>query len=604
MSTTGDIGGNIEKLKMLVRGLRYPLGELDEVGLFHGKPAALLPILHHVFLDFSKYFVKFLNDRGYEHLNSKSDLRFIEIVYRCLRHDLNYRPLLTTNQFFASGFAERKILFIQDVVRLARKTHNDLAAQRPNTEKRAAIGGIKNLEEEEKYMNAKERPKAKTTMADTIRSNAAQKVWCNESDNSGKWSNAWNEDDEPQAPPRPVTCAHEEAAFSPSGSHQNSWFLEPELENDGRGKEEEAVRELERNESNTPIGRVNSPSAREETSWAHHKHDISLTSTPHSSRPMISGNTAPRRATPRRMEEDEKKWIRMENENNIIPSGGGDTGTNTCAGGGRITRGEGDVAEEETCNTIDGHTEQSRNGNHSPGLYSQGNRRDFESIVDLLKNMQNAIERKIDNLEQTMNQNAQNVEGRLTIMEGAIKILTSQINGRDGDRTYNSAMHYPQSAGNKLMSSHQGLNFAAPHDPQRSSSSQNAPHGHIGLTDNQHSQPTTHVPSTTTRMGTYNNGTEQLQPTSSSVSIEKPNRSSKMEGTNTDKPPMGSVSTTNTLMRGRGGVGDRTAMPSLAASGNTCPTSEETDALISHLTAKFRDTQELLDKARQQHFKG
>eukprot|EP00397_Hematodinium_sp_SG-2012_P027074 GEMP01028426.1.p1 GENE.GEMP01028426.1~~GEMP01028426.1.p1 ORF type:complete len:508 (+),score=78.17 GEMP01028426.1:113-1525(+) len=166
-SMVGDIRGNIEKLKSQLRSLRYQLEEIDDDGLSAGKPSAVLPVLHYVFLGFSKYFTGFVEERGYD-LHSKNDLRFVELVYKCLRNDLDYRPQITTAQFFLQGFAERKVIFLQDVVRLARTTHNDLCAKNPKTSISSAIVHTP-VSQQPDVRSPASPPSPKQTMADTIR---------------------------------------------------------------------------------------------------------------------------------------------------------------------------------------------------------------------------------------------------------------------------------------------------------------------------------------------------------------------------------------------------------------------------------------------------
>mmetsp|Transcript_108096 Transcript_108096/g.187581 ORF Transcript_108096/g.187581 Transcript_108096/m.187581 type:complete len:509 (-) Transcript_108096:55-1581(-) len=142
----GDLTANIEKLKGYLRQARFPVHRLDIEGLRSGRPAAVLPILHYIFLGFSVLFSKFLSERGHE-LHAKSDLRFLEAAYRALRENLGYSPALSTAQFFSNGFAERKVLLCQDVLQLARRKHSELmssssAQPHRRPERRAGAGAL------------------------------------------------------------------------------------------------------------------------------------------------------------------------------------------------------------------------------------------------------------------------------------------------------------------------------------------------------------------------------------------------------------------------------------------------------------------------------
>ena len=85
-----------------------------------------LPIIHHSLLGFSKHVAKFVSDNGFD-LFAKNDYRFMEGVYKLLASHFNYRPCVSINQFFSSGFAERKLLFCADVISLCREKHKELA---------------------------------------------------------------------------------------------------------------------------------------------------------------------------------------------------------------------------------------------------------------------------------------------------------------------------------------------------------------------------------------------------------------------------------------------------------------------------------------------
>ncbi|CAD7938563.1 unnamed protein product [Amoebophrya sp. A25] len=125
----GDLNAQVEKLKAQLRLLRFPIKDFMENGVMTGKPIALLPILHYIFFSFSKPFATFVRERGYE-LYAKSDLRFVEECYKVLRKEMHYRPTLSTQQFFSNGFVERKVMLLQDIIRVVRRWHNETVGQR------------------------------------------------------------------------------------------------------------------------------------------------------------------------------------------------------------------------------------------------------------------------------------------------------------------------------------------------------------------------------------------------------------------------------------------------------------------------------------------
>mmetsp|Transcript_54303 Transcript_54303/g.129405 ORF Transcript_54303/g.129405 Transcript_54303/m.129405 type:complete len:534 (-) Transcript_54303:107-1708(-) len=124
----GDIDANVEKLKAQLRQLRCPMQQFDTGGLFSGNPTSVLPILHYLFVSYSSRLSQFLSDNGHE-LRSKTDLRFLEEIYRALREHRGYKPTLTTAQFLSPGFAERKVLFCQDAAGIVKRWHADLSSE-------------------------------------------------------------------------------------------------------------------------------------------------------------------------------------------------------------------------------------------------------------------------------------------------------------------------------------------------------------------------------------------------------------------------------------------------------------------------------------------
>lgn len=128
MATTGDVRGNIERLKAELRKVQYP-GPVDDKMLANGEPGAFLPMLHYALLSFSRTVARALLDRGFD-LAGKSDLRFIEGVIRVLQDVFNYRPGLLPGQILTRGFAERKVILVHDIVVMCKKWHNEDVQER------------------------------------------------------------------------------------------------------------------------------------------------------------------------------------------------------------------------------------------------------------------------------------------------------------------------------------------------------------------------------------------------------------------------------------------------------------------------------------------
>ncbi|KAI8847502.1 Centrosomal spindle body, CEP44-domain-containing protein [Chytridium lagenaria] len=92
---------------------------MDLVRLSRGDPTSFLPLIHFVLLDASPALAVYISERGHD-LYGKRDTRFIEAVYKLLRDEFSFRPTLNKDQFFSMGFAERKLIFISDLIRICK----------------------------------------------------------------------------------------------------------------------------------------------------------------------------------------------------------------------------------------------------------------------------------------------------------------------------------------------------------------------------------------------------------------------------------------------------------------------------------------------------
>ncbi|XP_009473075.1 PREDICTED: centrosomal protein of 44 kDa [Nipponia nippon] len=122
---TGDLTGSLRKIEQGLRLLNYPR-DVDYTVLVKGDPAAFLPIISYSFTSFSTYIAELLVKCGVE-LTAKSDLRFIEAIYKLLRDQFQYKPILTKQQFLQFGFAERKMQIVCDIINCVVKKHKELS---------------------------------------------------------------------------------------------------------------------------------------------------------------------------------------------------------------------------------------------------------------------------------------------------------------------------------------------------------------------------------------------------------------------------------------------------------------------------------------------
>ena len=126
MFNHGDINASLSKLKIELKQIKYPdLDEFNYKSAAEGDPRAFLPILHYSILNYSNIVGKYFLDNGYE-LFSKSDKDFIEILFRAMINLFNFKVKLNSQQFFKLGFAEGKILYCVEIIRLVRVYHNEL----------------------------------------------------------------------------------------------------------------------------------------------------------------------------------------------------------------------------------------------------------------------------------------------------------------------------------------------------------------------------------------------------------------------------------------------------------------------------------------------
>ncbi|XP_017354016.1 centrosomal protein of 44 kDa isoform X1 [Cebus imitator] len=122
---TGDLKRSLRNLEQVLRLLNYP-EEVDCVGLIKGDTAASLPIISYSFTSYSPCVTELIMESNVE-LIAKNDLRFIDAVYKLLRDQFNYKPILTKKQFIQCGFAERKIQIVCDILNCVMKKHKELS---------------------------------------------------------------------------------------------------------------------------------------------------------------------------------------------------------------------------------------------------------------------------------------------------------------------------------------------------------------------------------------------------------------------------------------------------------------------------------------------
>ena len=124
LKKTGDIKGNTESLIRNLKTINYPSQTSYKI-LTSGNPGIYLPIIHYSLFNYSPVVAKFLSDKHYD-MFAKNDLDFINTAFHCLITLFNYKPELTTEQFFSNKFAEGKIILCKEIIDLVIQKNNQL----------------------------------------------------------------------------------------------------------------------------------------------------------------------------------------------------------------------------------------------------------------------------------------------------------------------------------------------------------------------------------------------------------------------------------------------------------------------------------------------
>ncbi|XP_075544243.1 centrosomal protein of 44 kDa-like isoform X4 [Dermacentor variabilis] len=119
---TGDIRNNLKMLSAEIRSVKTPSALLNLEGMMAGDPEVYLPIYDYLFQWYSTRLANEILRRDlklppYKHNRTK----FLETMYLVLRELFQWKPPLSSSQFFSSGFAEKKIIMCRDIVKLIKE---------------------------------------------------------------------------------------------------------------------------------------------------------------------------------------------------------------------------------------------------------------------------------------------------------------------------------------------------------------------------------------------------------------------------------------------------------------------------------------------------
>lgn len=123
--SVGDLTNSLEKLRRGLRAIRFPIQLLDEDAVREGHSMQFISILQYCLRSYSVDVTAYIADHRYD-LSGPPDIAFVEAIYRVMRELLDYRPVLTMNQFLRPGYTERKILMALDVIGLIIELHDAL----------------------------------------------------------------------------------------------------------------------------------------------------------------------------------------------------------------------------------------------------------------------------------------------------------------------------------------------------------------------------------------------------------------------------------------------------------------------------------------------
>ncbi|ERE91200.1 centrosomal protein [Cricetulus griseus] len=149
-----DLKRSLRKLEQVLRWLNYP-NDIDYAGLMKGDTAASLPIISYSLTSYSPYVSELLMESNIE-LLAKNDVRFTDTVYKLLRDQFDYKPVLTKKQFMQSGFAEWKIQIVCDILNCVMKKHKELIG----SDKTSSCQRKKNISEKPEPCSSSENPPA------------------------------------------------------------------------------------------------------------------------------------------------------------------------------------------------------------------------------------------------------------------------------------------------------------------------------------------------------------------------------------------------------------------------------------------------------------
>jgi len=124
----GNIQNSSETLKLQLKSINY--GKIPTFqDLVQYNPAIFLQIVHYILIDYSPAVYGYIVDKDYD-LYAKTDLRFIQCVYKVMLQEFNIKPSLNINQFFTESYLESKINFCLSLISSVKQLDAKLTSKR------------------------------------------------------------------------------------------------------------------------------------------------------------------------------------------------------------------------------------------------------------------------------------------------------------------------------------------------------------------------------------------------------------------------------------------------------------------------------------------
>ncbi|KAH7616943.1 hypothetical protein Ndes2526B_g09049 [Nannochloris sp. 'desiccata'] len=124
-TTVGDVAGKITLLRRDLFQIRYP-NVFDEDSSRSGRYQALLPVISFILSQFSRHV---LAVTASYHLSGRKGKKYIENVFKLAREQFGMQIVLSSAQFLAEGYAERKLMFLHQLIVACREYHSTAVRQ-------------------------------------------------------------------------------------------------------------------------------------------------------------------------------------------------------------------------------------------------------------------------------------------------------------------------------------------------------------------------------------------------------------------------------------------------------------------------------------------